>query len=372
MTEKRDFYEILGVERDATDRDIKKAYRALALQYHPDRNPDDAEAEARFKEAAEAYAVLSDPEKRATYDRFGHAGLGGGAGPDINDIFSNFGDIFADFFGFGGGRAANPDAPRRGSDLQMRVAVPFEFAIRGGEKVVEVPRAEECERCEGSGAEPGTEPTTCPSCQGAGRVRHAQGLFTIQTTCPQCRGTGRHIADKCRECRGAGAVERRREVTVKIPPGVDTGNRLRLRAEGEPGLKGGPPGDLYIQLFVENSEVFERDGADLHIELPIHYTQAVLGTRMEIPTLEGTHTLDVKPGTKHGDIISVRGEGLPRVNGRGARGDLHIHLAIQIPKSVNKRERELLKQLAAEAGVDAEGPPTLFGRLKDIWGGTGS
>ncbi len=368
MSEKRDFYEILNVSRDAGEREIKKAYRAVALESHPDRNPGDAAAEERFKEAAEAYSVLSDAEKRAKYDRFGHAGLSGGGGPSPEDIFSNFGDIFADLFGFGGGgRQANPNAPRRGADLQMRLSVPFEYAVHGGEERVQVPRTEECEPCEGSGAEPGTSVVTCPQCRGQGRVHHQQGLFTVQTTCPRCRGAGKAVDSPCKACRGAGAVEVEREVLVKIPPGVETGNRLRLRGEGENGANGGPIGDLYIHLQVEPSDLFERQGADLHLPLPLHFAQAALGAELTIPTLEGELTVDVPAGTQHGDKKRVRGEGLPNVNRKKARGDLYIHYQIEIPKKLSKRERELLEELANEGDIEINAKHGFFDRIRDLF-----
>lgn len=370
MTEQRDYYEVLGVERNASERELKKAYRRLALENHPDRNPDDAAAEARFKEAAEAYSVLSDTEKRGVYDRFGHAGLSGaGRGPSAEDIFSNFSDIFADVFGgFGGGRrAANPNAPRRGADLQMRLGVPFEFAVHGGERKIDVPRAEPCETCDGTGAAEGTKPITCPQCAGRGRVQHTQGLFTVQTTCPRCRGAGQAIETPCGDCHGAGAIEKERQVSVKIPPGVETGNRLRLRGEGEHGANGGPVGDLYIHLEVEPSELFERQGADLHLPLPIHFAQAALGAKITIPTLDDEHTIDVPAGTQHGDVKRIRGEGLPHVNRRSSRGDLYIHFQLDVPKKLSKRERELLEELASEAGVEANEKHGFFDKIRELF-----
>ncbi len=367
MSEKRDYYDVLGVERTASDREVKKAYRQLALKFHPDRNPNDREAEERFKEAAEAYAILSDADKRAMYDQYGHAGLGDGLGPDLNDIFSSFGDIFADFFGFaGGGRQGNPNAPRRGSDLQMRMVVPFEYAVHGGERDVSVPREAECATCDGSGAKPGTSRQICRPCDGLGRVRHSQGLFTVQTACPQCGGVGSTIESPCGDCGGRGVTRETHSVAVKIPAGVETGNRLRLRGEGESGRRGGPPGDLYIHLEVESSGLFERDGADLHLPLPLHITQAALGAKIEIPTLDGTATVEAKAGTQHGDMRRLVGEGLPRVNGRRGRGDLFIHFQLEVPKKVSKRQRELLEELSAEFGVETSGRTGLFDRIRDL------
>jgi len=370
MSQKRDYYQVLGVERGAGEADIKKAYRKLALENHPDRNPDNPEAAERFKEAAEAYGVLSDAEKRATYDRFGHAGLGGGgAPPDMNDIFSSFGDIFADVFGFGGGggQRRDPNAPRRGNDLQMRLVVPFEMAVHGGERKLDIPRDVPCSTCDGSGAEPGTKPAKCTTCDGRGQVRMQQGMFAVQTHCPRCRGRGTIIASPCKKCGGRGVEQKIGEVTVKIPPGVETGNRLRLRGEGEAGAKGGPAGDLFIQLEVEESDVFQRNGADLHLPLPIHFAQAALGAKLEIPTLTGTLAVEVPAGTQHGDNKKVRGEGLPRVNQKNARGDLFIHFQVEVPKKLSKRERELLEQLAQEAGVAHDQRHGFFDRIRDIF-----
>lgn len=370
MAQKRDYYEVLGVEKSATEKEIKKAYRRLALQYHPDRNPGDAEAEEKFKELAEAYAALSDADKRAMYDQYGHAGLGGGAAPNMDDIFSSFGDIFADFFGFGGaggGRQRDPNGPARGNDLEMRLRVPFEFAIHGGTRTVEVPRTKECDRCLGDGAEPGTKPERCPTCAGSGRVRMSQGLFTIQTTCNRCGGRGTIVTTPCTKCNGRGAIRELHEVEVKVPPGVSTGNRMRYRGEGDPGRNGGPAGDLYILLEVESSELFERDGADLHLVLPIHYAQAALGGEVTIPTLDDEESVQIDAGTQHGDRKRLVGEGLPHVNQRRGRGDLYIHFAIKVPKSVKGRERELLEELAALDGVEAKQRHGFFDRLRDLF-----
>lgn len=369
MANKPDFYEVLGVARDADERAIKKAYRKLALQHHPDRNPGDAEAEEKFKLAAEAYAILSDRDKRGIYDRYGHAGLsqaGAGGGPDMNDIFSSFGDIFSEFFGFGGGRPRDPNAPRRGDDLQMQIDVPFEYVVHGGSIPLRVPRRETCGSCNGTGGRDGAKPVTCPSCKGVGQVRHSQGLFTIQTTCPRCRGRGEIIADPCPACNGEGQVRREHEVTVRIPAGVTTGNRLRIRNEGEDGRNGGPPGDLYLLLRVEEPDVFERDGADLHLVVPIDFTVAALGGEIEIPSLDGTETVTIAPGTQHGDVHRLRGEGLPRVN-RSDRGDLFAHVRIEVPKKLSKRQRELLEALAAEGGVKTKTRHGFFDRIKSLF-----
>ena len=368
MAEKRDYYEVLGVDRETSAPDVKKAYRKLAMESHPDRNPDDPAAEATFKEAAEAYSIISDTDKRAAYDRYGHAAFSGaGAAPDMNDIFSNFGDIFADFFGFSQQGQRNPDAPRRGADLQMRLPVPFGFAVHGGEEKVEVPRNNQCTHCSGSGAEPGSSPEQCETCSGSGRVHLRQGLFSVQSTCRQCGGVGQIISNPCAECRGRGSLEERREVAVKIPAGVESGNRLRLRGEGEGGQNGGPAGDLYIHLEVERSELFDRDGADLHMPLPIHYAQAALGTKIEVPTLNGTTTVEVKAGTQPAEVLRVRGEGLPHVNRQNARGDLYVHFRIEVPGKLSKRERELLEELAEEAGVNANEHHSVFDRVRELF-----
>lgn len=368
MPDKRDYYDVLGVERTASASEIKKAYRRLAMTHHPDRNPGDAVAEEKFKECAEAYAILSDDEKRSMYDQFGHQGVsGGGPGPDMNDIFSNFGDIFSDFFGFGGGRSRDPNAPARGSDLEMRLGVPFEYAIHGGEQVLKVPRTSACGRCDGNGAEPGSSVSTCDTCGGAGRVRMSQGLFTVQTTCPRCKGAGKSIDKPCTKCSGKGQVREVSDVTVKVPPGVQSGNRIRYRGEGDPGRNGGPDGDLYILLEVEPSEVFERDGADLHLALPIPFAQAALGGDVIIPTLEDEERVSIAAGTQHGDVKRLTGQGLPHVNRRGARGDLYIHFQITVPKKLSGRERELLEELAEVSGVKTSARHGFFDTIKELF-----
>ncbi len=373
MEQKRDYYEILGVEKGSSGSEIKKAYRKLAMKYHPDRNPGDHKAEELFKEASEAYAVLSDDAKRQRYDQFGHAGLGGNQGyGGFEDISSSFGDIFSDLFGFGGQRRRDPNAPARGNDLQMRLNVPFSFAEHGGEETVEVPRQETCDTCDGTGAKPGTSATTCGACGGRGQVRHSQGLFTVQSPCPRCHGKGKTIQDPCTKCRGRGTVKVKNKVKVTIPPGVATGNRLRLSAEGEPGRNGGPTGDLYIVLVVEDSDLFERDGADLHLPLPIHYAQAALGSSVTIPVLnDGTHKIKIPAGTQHGDSQRIRGEGLPMTN-RRARGDLYVHFQIEVPRKLSKREKELLKKLAEEAGIETGGRAGFFDSLKELFDPGGS
>ncbi len=351
---KRDYYEVLGVGRDATDKELKKAYRKKAMDFHPDRNPGDAEAEAKFKEAAEAYEVLSNPEKRSLYDRFGHEGVrGAGRGPgfgSMDDVFSQFGDIFGDVFGFGGGGGRRRGGPQRGPDLRYDLELTFEEAAFGTAKNLTIPRHIPCSTCEGSGAKAGTSPTTCPTCQGRGQVHHRQGFFTLSSTCPQCRGSGQHIADPCADCDGSGQERVEREVEVKIPAGVDTGTRLRLREEGEGGSRGGPPGDLYVFLHVAESEVFERDGEDLHVRQEISFVQAALGCEVEVPTLGEPTVVTVKPGTQYGDKKVLKNEGIARVRGSG-RGDIVVHFDVKIPTALSKKERELLEAYAEEAEI---------------------
>lgn len=354
--EKRDFYEVLGVRRDSSPKDIKTAYRKLAMQFHPDRNPGDADAEAKFKEAAEAYEVLSDPERRKMYDRFGHEGLRGGGGfgsgsfRSVDEIFEQFGDIFGDFFGFGRQSATSH---QRGADLRVDLELEFEDAVFGVSKTLTVPRHTECGACDGTGAADGTQRTTCPNCKGRGQVHHAQGFFTLTSTCPTCRGTGSVVENPCEVCHGAGIVEEVREVQVAIPPGVDDGTRLRLRGEGEAGRNGGPRGDLYVFLHVQPSRVFERDGANLHLRAPISFAQAALGGKLEVPTLEGTETIDVPPATQTGEQYVLRGLGIPRVNREG-RGNLFVHFFVEVPRKLTKKQRELLQEFARESGVEVD------------------
>lgn len=369
MAAKRDYYEVLGVSRDATQEEIKKAYRRLALKYHPDKNPGNKEAEEKFKEAAEAYAVLSDPEKRAHYDRFGHAGVGEqpftGFSPDI---FADFADILGSFFGFEGifGRRAS-SGPQRGADLRTVVRISFEEMASGVEKVLHVPREENCPTCGGTGAAPGSRPVTCSVCGGRGQVRLNQGFFSLVRTCPQCEGSGRVITSPCSECRGSGRVERRREVRFSIPAGVESRTRLRLVGQGEEGVRGGPPGDLYVQIQVEPHEVFVRQGADIHVEVEVSAFLAALGGEIQVPTLSGTETVRLPEGAQPGDTVILRGQGLPRV-GRGGRGDLVVHLKVVVPKKLSTRQRELLRQLLAD---DQEKEASVFRKVRDFLEGNG-
>ncbi len=365
----QDYYEVLGVGRGASDAEIKKAYKRLAVQYHPDRNQGSKEAEEKFKDLAEAYAVLSDPRKRDLYDRFGKDGLrGAGFSPgfsSVEDIFSSFGSIFDDLFGFGfgGRRTRGRRGPRRGPDLRYDLEIPFHQAVLGAERAIELAHAVKCENCGGSGAAPGTARKTCTTCHGSGQVVQRQGFFTLSTTCPSCYGAGEMIETPCGECGGSGKVEKLRTVTLTIPAGVDDGTRMRLGGEGEPGGHGGPPGDLYVFLHVEPDERFIRDGDDLHSRAEIDFVQAALGTQVEVPLIDGKKTVQIKRGTQPGDTVVLRGEGVSHLRGHG-QGDLVVHLEVKIPKKLKKDQEDLLRQYAQSAGVDVSEKKGLFGRRK--------
>jgi len=348
---KRDYYEILEVAPNASESDLKKAYRRLAMKYHPDRNPGDAEAEQRFKEAKEAYEVLSDPQKRAAYDQFGHAGVDQGAaagggfggaagGASFADIFS---DVFGDIFGGGGGRGGS--RVFRGADLRTTLEISLEEAVQGTEKDLEIPTMVDCDACDGSGAAPGSQPQTCPTCHGHGDVRVQQGFFSIQQTCPRCRGSGTVISNPCTRCGGNGKVRDRKHLSVRVPAGVDTGDRIRLAGEGESGENGGPPGDLYVQIAVQEHPIFKRDGADLRCEIPVSFPTAALGGDLEVPTLDGRVNLRVPPGTQSGKIFRIRGKGVTPVRG-GAPGDLLCRVNVETPVNLTPRQKELLEELA--------------------------
>ena len=371
MAAKRDLYEILGVSRDASDGDIKKAYKKLAMQYHPDRNPGDTVAEEKFKEAAEAYEILRDPQKRQIYDTHGHAGfegMGGGGFHSTDDIFSNFADIFGDLFGGGRGRAArNPNAPRPGNDLQIQVRLPFEYAVHGGQYTVRLTRDVTCEPCGGSGAKPGTAPVTCAACQGSGVVMHRQGFMMLQTTCGTCRGTGQSIASPCTSCRGSGKVAKEDSVDVKIPPGVGSGMRMRVRGKGGDGHRGGPSGDLYLSLLVEEPDAFTRDGVHLHLPIVIDPAQAALGTEFTIPTLTGEETLTIQPGTQHGAELFLRGQGLPDVNNSSRRGHIIAHVEIEVPRKLNQAQREALEAYAKASNIQFSEKHRLFDRMRSLF-----
>jgi len=355
MSTKRDYYEVLGVSRNATDEELKKSYRRLAMKYHPDRNPGDQETENRFKEVKEAYEILSDPRKRSAYDQFGHAGVEAGfsnghagSGPG----FGGFGDIFDSVFGdiFGGGRAGGERA-FRGSDLRYNLDLSLEEAINGVTSRVRVPRLATCKVCNGSGARKGSTPVACPTCNGMGQVRMQQGFFSIQQTCPQCRGNGKIINDPCNSCNGQGRVKESKTISVKIPPGVDTGDRIRLTGEGESGEKGGPPGDLYVHIVVRDHPIFTRDGVNLHCDVPISFTMAALGGEIEVPTLDGKVTLKIPHGTQTGKLFRLRGKGVRSIR-TSSKGDLICRVMVETPVNLNKRQKELLEELASSMEGD--------------------
>ena len=376
---KRDYYEILGVARDATDQQIKSAYRKLALKHHPDRNPGDAKAEEAFKEAAEAYAVISDPEKRSAYDRFGHAGVGAGAGGFDPNAFAGFEDIFGnlgDLFGFGDmfGARRRRGGPQRGADLRYDLEISFQESFTGTETAIQIPREETCETCTGTGAAAGSAPEVCSQCRGSGQQRFQQGFLTVARPCPTCRGTGKIISKPCQACRGAGRVGRERKITAKIPAGIATGQRLRLYGEGEHGSAGGPPGDLYVVVHVQDHPFFQREGDDLYCELPIGFPTLALGGDVRVPTLLGDEEIKVPAGTQAGARFKLRGKGMPNVSGRG-HGDLYAIARVSVPKKLTKDQKHLLEELAKTLpqerldGVAAEtGEKPFFEKVKDIFG----
>ena len=363
---KRDYYEVLGVPREASLDDIKKAYRKLALKHHPDRNQGDKEAEEKFKEAAEAYSVLSDTEKREKYDRFGHSGVGSQGFQDFDPtVFGDFADILGDFFGFGDlfGSRRRSSEPRaqRGQDIQYDVEINFREAYEGTSMRLKIPRREACGRCGGKGHEPGSKPITCSVCGGRGQMQYRQGFFMVSRSCPQCQGAGRFYEDKCTECGGRALVEKERTIEVKVPPGVDNGTVIRLGGKGEGGTLGGRSGDLYVVVHIKSHEHFEREAENLNVDLPITMVDAALGTDVEIETMEGKRKLKIPPGTQPGTILRLRGEGMPRLKG-GGKGDLYVHVKIEIPKKLSAKEKKLLKEL----GSSLERPRSPFARIKDI------
>ncbi|GCB02112.1 chaperone protein DnaJ [Sulfuriferula multivorans] len=345
---KRDYYEVLGVNRDASEEEIKKAYRKLAMKHHPDRNPDNPKAEEHFKEAKAAYEILSDGQKRTAYDQYGHAGVeqGAGMGGGFGGAGAGFADAFGDIFGdiFGGGRARSN--VYRGADLQYNLEISLEDAARGTETKIRIPTQEECETCHGTGAKPGTQPTTCASCGGHGQVRMQQGFFSIQQTCPKCHGSGKIIATPCVDCHGVGRVKHHKTLSVRIPSGVDEGDRIRLSGEGEAGVNGGPTGDLYVVIHLKPHSVFQRDHNDLHCEMPISFSTAALGGEIEIPTLDGHAKIKIPAETQTGKVFRLRGKGIQGVRTH-APGDLLCHVQIETPVSLTERQKELLRELEA-------------------------
>lgn len=372
-TMKLDYYEVLGVERDADDGTIKSAYRKMAMQYHPDRNPNNPEAEEKFKACSEAYSVLSDADKRAAYDRYGHAGVGGAGNPfqggspfqqgDLGDIF---GDLFGEMFNMGGTRRAS--RAQRGRDLKYDMAVEFEEAVFGKQEEIKIRRAETCEDCAGSGSEKGAQPETCQQCGGRGQIRSQQGFFSVARTCPVCSGTGSVIRNPCKTCHGEARVMREHKIMVKVPAGVEDGMRIRYGGEGEAGRFGGPAGDLYVVLEVKAHKFFERDGDDLHCTIPVSFPQAALGTEIQVQTLEGFETLKVPEGTQSGKEFKLRGKGVPHLNSHG-KGDLIVEVRVQTPSKLSKEQKALMKQLAETMTVEnAPASRGLFNRVKEMFG----
>ena len=348
MSNKRDFYEILGVARNASDDEIKKSYRKLAMKYHPDRNPDSKEAEAKFKEAKEAYEMLSDPQKRAAYDQYGHAGVDpnmggfGGGGQGFGGFSDAFGDIFGDIFG-GGSQSRGGPQVYRGADLRYSMEITLEEAAHGHDTQIRVPSWSDCEACHGDGAEPGSKVETCSTCHGAGQVRVAQGFFSMQQTCPRCSGSGQYIPKPCKKCHGAGKIKSQKTLEVKIPAGIDDGMRIRSSGNGEPGVNGGPSGDLYVEVHIKPHPVFDRDGDDLHCKMPISFVDAILGGEIEVPTLSGKASFDVPEGTQSGRTFRLRSKGIKSLR-TALPGDLYIHVQVETPVKLNQAQKDLLKQ----------------------------
>jgi molecular chaperone DnaJ len=374
---RRDYYDVLGVARSATEADIKSAYRKLALKYHPDRNPGDKQAEDQFKEAAEAYSVLGDPDKRARYDQFGHAGVSGpaGGGPGFNaDIFADFSDILGDFFGFGGG-AARRAGPSRGADLRFDLEISFDDSFKGAETTIQIPREERCETCKGQGTAAGTSRETCPQCRGTGQLRFQQGFLVVARTCGQCGGTGQIVKHPCPDCRGTGRVMRDRRVTVKIPAGIAEGQRLRIQGEGEHGMLGGPAGDLYVVVHVRPHPVFHREGDDLFIEVAVPYPVMAMGGSFKVDGPAGVIDVDVSAGTESGALLPFRGKGMPSVTGRG-RGTLYVRAVVEVPRKLTKDQKKLIadlgKTMPAEkieaTSVDDGREKPFFEKVKDLFG----
>lgn len=375
MSTQRDYYEVLGVSRNASPEEIKSAYRKAAMKFHPDRNPENkAESEAKFREATEAYSVLSDAQKRQVYDTYGHAGLSGMPVGFDASIFEQFNDIFGDFFGiedlFGGGRGRRRTRRQRGSDLRYDMTLSFEEAAAGVKTKIKIPRQEICDKCQGSGAKAGTRPAACSTCHGRGQVHYTQGFFTVSRTCPACGGAGQVISEPCPQCRGAGRAERERTLELRIPAGVDTGTRIRMTGEGEPGANGGPPGDLYVVLTVKEHPFFDRRDSDLYCTIPISVAQAALGAEIMVPTLNGEEKLEIPEGTQSGTAFRLKGKGLPDPND-GRRGDLYVHIRVVIPTRLTREQKKLFEQLAGSLNTEnrpAERNSSFFEKVKDIFG----
>ncbi|WP_421905683.1 molecular chaperone DnaJ [Mameliella sp.] len=375
---KRDYYDVLGLARGASADEIKKAYRKKAKELHPDRNADNPDAESQFKEANEAYDVLKDAEKKAAYDRFGHAAFeggmgggprpGGGMGGGNADFASAFSDVFDDLFGdFMGGRQGGRQRAARGADLRYNLRVTLEEAYNGLQKTIKVPTSIQCDECNGSGAEGGAEPTTCPTCSGLGKVRATQGFFTVERTCPTCSGLGQIIKNPCNNCGGAGRVQKERALSVNIPAGVETGTRIRLAGEGEAGMRGGPPGDLYIFIEVEPHKIFERDGAELHCRVPVSMTVAALGGDIEVPTIDGGRSrVKIPSGSQSGRQMRLRGKGMPALRG-GAAGDMFIELAVETPVNLTSKQKELLREFESLAEDNNPESHSFFTSVKNFW-----
>lgn len=374
----RDYYQVLGVSRTASESEIKSAYRKLALQYHPDRNQGNPEAEEKFKEAAEAYSVIGDADKRARYDQFGHAGVSGAqGGPGINpDIFGDFSDILGDFFGFGGGGGGRRGGPVRGSDLRFDLEIAFDESFKGIETPIQIPREEACEPCGGSGAAPGSSRETCPQCGGRGQLRYQQGFLVVSRPCGQCRGMGQIIPKPCVTCRGTGRQMKDRKVTVRIPAGIADGQRLRLHGEGEHGAQGGPPGDLYVVVHVRPHANFVREGDDLYMEVRVPYPMMALGGTFKVDGPDGQVDVHVSGGSSNGTLVSFKGKGMPNVSGRGA-GALHVRLVVDVPKKLSKDQKKLIEQLGKTMPVDtlaardvdgSDDEKPFFERVKDLFG----
>jgi len=368
--QKRDYYEILGIRKDASEQEIKRAYRKLAIQHHPDKNAGNKEAEEKFKEGAEAYSVLSDPDQRARYDRFGHAGVSSSAGGFQGfdpDIFSDFSDILGDFFGFGdifGSSRRQPNRPRRGADLRYGLEIGFKEAAFGVKKKIKIPRQEICKSCQGTGADPKEGLSTCTACQGQGSVRYQQGFFTIRRTCSTCQGTGQLINKACSPCRGKGQMRKEKVLEIKIPAGVDQGSRLRIMGEGEGGPNGGPSGDLYVVLSVEEHAFFQRKDNNIYCEIPISFSQAALGGETTVPTLEKPEKIKIPAGTQSDTVFRLKGRGIVSLNGYG-KGDQLVRVKVATPKKLTKEQKALFEQLAAISG-DAEESSSLFEKVKEI------